>query len=64
MYLSSHTLRAVRRKVHFELTVGAKTRVLEAGDVWVIPGDVAHSGKALTACRVLDVFHPVREDYR
>ena len=30
----------------------------------VIPGGTPHSGRALTACRALDVFSPVREDYR
>ena len=35
-----------------------------AGQVFVIPPDVPHSGRALTRCRVLDVFAPVREDYR
>ena len=48
----------------FELTVGDETRVLRAGDVAVIASNVPHSGRALTDCRILDVFHPVRDDYR
>ena len=48
----------------FELTVDGKPLILSPGDVVVIPPDVPHSGKAVTACRILDVFHPVREDYR
>ncbi len=48
----------------FELTVGGEPRVIGVGDVVVIPGNVLHSGKAVTDCRILDVFHPVREDYR
>ena len=47
-----------------ELTVGGLTRTLRAGDVLAIPGGVPHSGRALTEVRVLDVFTPVREDYR
>ena len=47
-----------------ELTVNGEVARLEAGDVFVIPPDTLHSGRALTACRVLDVFAPVREDYR
>jgi len=47
-----------------ELTVNGEVARLEAGDVYVIPPDAPHSGRALTACRVLDVFAPVREDYR
>lgn len=47
-----------------ELTVDGEVARLEPGDVFVIPPDAPHSGRALTACRVLDVFAPVREDYR
>ncbi len=47
-----------------EMTVGGVTRVLMAGMVVAIPGHVTHSARALTACRLVDVFHPVREDYR
>jgi quercetin dioxygenase-like cupin family protein len=47
-----------------ELTVAGEPRVLTPGTVAVIPSGVRHSGRALTACRVLDVFQPVREDYR
>ena len=47
-----------------ELTVKGETHVLTPGSVVVIPPDVPHSGKAQTACKVIDVFHPVREDYK
>ncbi len=47
----------------YELTVDGETRTLRPGDVTVIPPDVPHSGRALTACRMIDAFHPVREDY-
>ena len=48
----------------FELTVDGEPRILEPGMVAVIPGGVPHSGKALTPCRLLDAFHPAREDYQ
>jgi quercetin dioxygenase-like cupin family protein len=48
----------------FEMTVGGETRLLDAGTVAVIPSNVRHSGRAVTSCRLIDVFHPVREDYR
>lgn len=48
----------------FELTVDGETRILEPGMMAVIPGGIPHGGKALTSCRLLDAFHPSREDYR
>ena len=48
----------------FEFSLDGETKVLEPGMVVVIPGDVPHSGKALTPCKIIDVFYPVREDYR
>jgi quercetin dioxygenase-like cupin family protein len=47
-----------------ELTVAGIPYRLRAGDVFPIRGDVEHAARALTACRVLDVFTPVRDDYR
>ena len=48
----------------FEFTLDGETRVLGPGSVVTIPGNVPHSGRAITACRLVDVFHPAREDYR
>ena len=48
----------------FELTVDGETRILEPGLVAVIPGGVSHGGRAITACKLLDAFHPSRDDYR
>ncbi len=48
----------------FEVTMNGRTEVLEAGSLAVVPSGVRHSGRALTFCRILDVFAPVREDYR
>jgi len=47
-----------------ELTVGGTPYILKAGKVMVLPPNVPHSGKALTDVKVIDVFHPVREDFR
>jgi quercetin dioxygenase-like cupin family protein len=47
-----------------EMTVGDETRVMTAGMVVTIPGDTPHSARALTVCQLVDVFRPVREDYR
>ena len=48
----------------FLLVVEGESRELLPGSVVAIPGNAAHSGKALTDCRILDVFCPVREDYK
>ncbi len=48
----------------FEMTVDGETRQVEAGTVAVIPPNVKHAGRAITDCRITDVFHPVREDYK
>ena len=47
----------------FELTVGSETERLTAGSVVVIPSGKVHSGRAVTPCRAIDTFHPVREDF-
>jgi quercetin dioxygenase-like cupin family protein len=46
-------------------TIGDEERKLGPGDMWRIPGGVAH--RVVTGdkpARALDVFHPVRDDYR
>ena len=47
-----------------ELVVDGTSHTLGAGEVFVIPGGVPHWCVAHTPCRVLDVFSPVREEYR
>lgn len=47
-----------------ELTVNGKTTTLKKGMIAVIPSNVEHSGKAITNCKVTDVFCPIREDYK
>jgi quercetin dioxygenase-like cupin family protein len=48
----------------FEFTLEGVTRVYGPGDLVLIPSMATHSGKALTPCRLMDVFSPVREAYR
>jgi quercetin dioxygenase-like cupin family protein len=48
----------------FELRVNGETVTLEPGNVAVIPSNAKHTGRAVSDCRILDVFYPVREDYR
>ncbi len=48
----------------FDLTVEGERTRLEQGCVAIIPSDAVHSGRAVSRCRIIDVFHPVREDYQ
>lgn len=48
----------------FELTLGGETDVLTPGRIAIIPPNIPHSGQAVTACEIIDVFSPVREEYR
>jgi len=48
----------------FELTIDGKAKILSPGEIAVIRPNAVHSGRAVTDCRILDVFYPVREDYR
>lgn len=46
----------------FKMTIGDETEVFKAGDVAVIPSNIPHEGVALTACTIIDVFSPRRDD--
>jgi len=48
----------------FEFSLAGEIRRMNPGMVVDIPPNVSHAGKAITDCRILDVFYPVREDYR
>lgn len=47
-----------------EFTVGEETRVLGPGESALIPGNTPHRVRAVGAARVLDIFTPVRDDFR
>lgn len=48
----------------FEMTIAGETQLLEPGTYCIIPSMVPHGGKAITNCKLLDVFNPVRQDYK
>jgi quercetin dioxygenase-like cupin family protein len=48
----------------FELTINGETQRLGPGSVGIIPRHARHSGRAITQCHIIDVFYPIREDYR
>jgi len=46
-------------------TIGGETKTLQAGEMWRIPGHVPHMAVAGDKpVKALDVFNPIREDYR
>lgn len=47
-----------------ELIVDGQPHRLTPGKVMVLAPNMPHSGRAITDCRVIDVFHPIREDFR
>lgn len=47
----------------FQFDLDGDVRDLEPGAVVFVPPNVKHKGKALTPCRLIDIFHPAREDY-
>ena len=48
----------------FEFVLNGESILLQPGHSVVIPSNVPHYGRAITKCRILDVFSPVREDFR
>lgn len=47
------------------MTIDGEARTLTVGDVYVIPGGVVHKGVAgPDGCKVIDIFAPVREEYK
>ncbi|MGB3143760.1 MAG: cupin domain-containing protein [Maribacter sp.] len=48
----------------FEFTLDGETGIYQAGDIVIIAPRKKHSGKALTPCKLMDVFSPTREEYK
>lgn len=59
-----HEQVVIVREGKLELVVNREKRIMDAGCIAVIPSNVKHSAYAVTDCKLLDVFYPVREDYR
>jgi quercetin dioxygenase-like cupin family protein len=47
-----------------DMMIGGEPCSLTAGMYHVITSNVPHSAVAVTDCKVIDVFNPVREDYK
>lgn len=48
----------------FEIILEGNPNHLLQGNILPIPSHSKHAGRAITDCKILDVFYPVREDYK
>ena len=46
------------------MMIGEERVILTPGAVQVIPSNTLHGAFAITDCQLIDVFNPIREDYR
>lgn len=61
-HINEQVMQVLEGQFHF--TVGDVSRVYGPGELVVIPPEVPHEGKALTPCKLMDVFSPVRDEYK
>ena len=48
-----------------EMNIAGETRLLKPGDAYIIPGNVEHRATTgNSVARVLDIFSPVREEFK
>ncbi|MCS7186967.1 MAG: cupin domain-containing protein [Armatimonadetes bacterium] len=60
-----HEQMGVLLEGELEFTIGDETKILRKGDCWWVPSNVAHSVRNLDKPSLaLDIFHPVRDEYK
>lgn len=48
-----------------EMGIGEEVRKIGPGEMYIVPGDVEHYARcAETSAKVLDIFSPVREEFK
>ena len=47
-----------------DMVIDGQPHSLTSGSYFVIPSNVWHSATAVTHCKLIDVFSPVREEYK
>ena len=72
--IEAGTIMPIHQHVHEQITyilegeldmdIGGVVFTLTPGSYHVIPSYVWHGAHAKTACKLIDVFNPVREEYR
>lgn len=48
----------------FVLIIDEERKIMTPGKVAIIPSGCAHSGEAITDCKIMDTFSPPRDDYK
>ncbi|MGB5226821.1 cupin domain-containing protein [Eudoraea sp.] len=48
----------------FEFSLNGLAKLYKPNDLVIIPPFAPHSGKAITPCKLMDIFSPVREEYK
>ena len=59
-----HEQTVIMMEGELEIEMDGKIYRLSKGKVLTIPGNMPHSGRTIENTTVLDVFSPVREDYK
>jgi quercetin dioxygenase-like cupin family protein len=72
--ITAGTIMPVHQHVHEQITYVLEGQLemeidnviylLTAGSYHIIPSNVLHGANAITACKLIDVFAPVREEYK
>jgi len=65
MHSHPHEQAGIVLEGEFDMTIGGQTKRVRKGDMYIIPGGVDHGvvtgpERALA----LDIFHPIREEYK
>lgn len=48
----------------FEFTIDGICARAKPGHIAIVPSNVDHSGLAVTDCQLMDIFYPLRKEYR
>lgn len=63
MHSHPHTQASYVASGKFDITIDGKTKTLKGGDVYFVPSDLVHGAVCLEPGELIDVFHPLREDF-
>ena len=63
MHSHPHTQASYVASGKCDITIDGKTKTLKGGDVYFVPSDLVHGAVCLEAGELIDVFHPLREDF-